>query len=324
VEIGDALARPEDEFPHRPPAGSDARPWKDTWWFAFRDDAADLTAALHMTLSANRAPGCRITIAVRHGATQVVDWTSAEPQPGAADFGGPWLGVEVVDPAWSSAKHLRLHLRHPEVTGTLELRGRFLGPLVGAVCPGLVPSAEEGISLAGHVEQLATVTGSLHIAGVATPVNAVGFRDRSWGFRKSDEMAPMGTILVAADLGDRAGAFLSWSPPSAAPGQPVPVGGWLADDEAVVAATAGRSRRDSAGRPMALAVAFADGTVLRSDKLEATADLQYAFHEPEYDGPARGTIVLDNHFSAPGIRWGFADHGLPFDADPWRHADWKV
>jgi hypothetical protein len=324
VEFGDILARPEDEFPHPLPPGSDPRPWKDTWWFAFRDDAADVTGALHLTQSANRAPGCRITVAVRSGATQVVDWTSTEPDAGGADFGCPWLSVDVVDPAWSSAKHLRLHLRHPEVTGTLELRGRFLGPLVGAVCPGLVPSADDSIALAGHVEQLATFTGSLRIGGVATMVDAVGFRDRSWGFRKSDQMAPMGTILIAADLGDRAGALLSWQAPSAAPGQPVPIGGWLADDDHLVPATAARYLRDSAGRPLSLDVDYADGTVLRSPKLEPTADLQYCFHEPEYEGPARGTLVLDHHFRAPGVRWAFADHGHPFDADPWRQADWKV
>jgi len=324
VEIGDALARPEDEYPHRPPPGSDGRPWKDTWWFAFRDDAADVTGALHLTLSANRPPGCRITVAVRHGATQVVDWTSVEPDAGGADFGCPWLGIDVVEPAWTSSKRLRLRLRHPAVTGDLEVRGRFLGPLVGAVCPGLVPSADEGISLAGHVEQVSTFTGALHLAGTETTIAANGFRDRSWGFRKSDQMAPMGTILVAADLGDRAGALLSWQAPSAGPGDPTPVGGWLADDDRVVPATAGNYRRDSAGRPQALDVEFADGTALHADKLEATADLQYCFHEPEYNGPARGTLVLDNHFRAPGLRWAFADHGVPFDADPWRHAAWKL
>ncbi|MCA1847072.1 MAG: hypothetical protein LC792_28545, partial [Actinobacteria bacterium] len=288
MEIDDVLARPEDEFPHQLPAGSDARPWKDTWWFAFRDEAADVTGALHLTLSANRGPGCRITVAVRHGATQVVDWTSVEPDAGKSDFGCPWLGVDVVEPAWSSAKHLRLRLRHPQVSGNLELRGRFLGPLVGSVCPGLVPSADDGISLAGHVEQVSTFTGSLRIAGAEKTIAATGFRDRSWGFRKSEQMAPMGTILIAADLGDRAAALLSWMAPSAAPGQPVPVGGWLADDDRVVAATAGRYLRDSAGRPTALDVEFADGTLLRSNKIEATGELQYCFHEPEYDGPARG------------------------------------
>jgi hypothetical protein len=323
VEIRDVVAAAEDEFPHRPPAGSDALPWKDTWWFAFRDEAADVTAALHLTISPNRHPGSRVTVAVRRGATQIVDWASGEADAGGADFGCPWLGVDVVDPAWSSAKRLRLHLTHPLVSGDLEVRGRFLAPLVGAVAPGLVPTADEGVALAGHVEQLAGFAGTVRIAGDDTAIDATGFRDRSWGFRKSDQMAPAGTILVAADLGDRACALLSWVAPSAAPGQPVPVGGWLADDERVVAATAGRYLRDSAGRPTALDVSFTDGTVLRSGKLEATGELQYPFHEPEYDGPAVGTIVLDHHFRSPGMRWGFADHGIPFDADPWRGAAWK-
>jgi hypothetical protein len=323
VKIQNVVAAAEDEYPHRPPAGSDPRPWKDTWWFAFRDDASDVTGAVHLTLSPNRGPGCRITVAVRHGATQIVDWASIEPDPAGADFGCPWLGVDVVEPAWSPAKRLRLRLRHPIVSGDLEVRGRFLGPLVGAVAPGLVPMSDDGLSLAGHVEQLATFVGTLRIAGVETPIDASGFRDRSWGYRKSDQMAPRGTILVAADLGDRACALLSWFPPSAAPGGPVPVGGWLTDEERVVAAVGGRYRRDSAGRPMALDVEFADGTTLRAAKLEGTGELQYPFHEPEYDGAALGTIVLDHHFRAPGVRWGFADHGLPFEADPWRAADWK-
>jgi hypothetical protein len=323
VEIADVVPAAEHEYPHRLPPGSDPRPWKDTWWFGFRDDNADVTGALHLTLSPNRGPGSRITIAVCHGATRIVDWASTEPDAGAADFGCPWLGVDVVEPAWSSAKRLRLRLRHPQVAGDLELQGRFLGPLVGAVAPGLIPTSEDGIALAGHIEQVATFTGSLRIAGVDTAITACGFRDRSWGFRKSDRMAPLGTILVAFDLGDRAGALLSWSPPSAAPDQRLPVGGWLADDKTVVAATAGRYRRDSAGRPLALDVKFGDGTVLRSDGLEATGDLQYAFHEPEYDGAALGTIVLDHHFRSPELRWAFADHGIPFEADPWRDADWK-
>ena len=318
------VAGAQDEYPHRLPSGTDPRPWKDTWWFAFRDDAADVTAAVHLTLSANRRPGCRVTVAVRHGATQVVDWAVVPPDAGGADFGCPWLGVHVAEPAWSSAKRLRLRLGHPRLSGELEVRGRFLGPLVGRLCPGLVPSGDDGVSLAGHVEQLAAFAGTLRIAGVETGIDAVGFRDRSWGYRKSDQMAPAGTVLVAADLGDRACALLSWRPPSAPPDSPVPVGGWLAGDDLVVPATAGRYRRDSAGRPLALDVEFADGTVVRSNKLEATGELQYAFHEPEYDGPAIGTMVLDHHFRAPGVRWGFADHGVPFDADPWRHPDWKA
>jgi hypothetical protein len=323
VKIDDVLARPEDEYPHQLPRDRDGRPWKDTWWFGFRDDAADVTAALHLTLSPNRHPGCRITVAVRHGGAQVVDWTSTAADAGGAAFGGPWLGVDVVDPEWSSAKRLRLHLRHPLVSGDLEMRGRFLGPLVGAVAPGLVPSGEDSVALAGHVEQLASFSGTLRLADRDTPIDATGFRDRSWGFRKSDRMAPRGTILVAADLGDRACALLSWSPPSAGPDHPVPVGGWLADEERVVAAIAGRYVRDSAGRPTALEVKFADGTIVRSQALQATGEIQYAFHEPEYDGPAVGTIVVDHHFRSPEIRWGFADHGIPFAADPWRDADWK-
>ncbi|HET7721371.1 MAG TPA: hypothetical protein VFK43_15500, partial [Acidimicrobiales bacterium] len=178
MKIGDVLARPEDEYPHQPPPDGDGRPWKDTWWFAFRDDVADVTAALHLTLSPNRRPGSRITVAVRHGAAQLVDWTSTEPDTGTAAFGCPWLGVEVVDPAWSSAKRLRLHLRHPLVSGELEVHGRFLGPLVGAVAPGLVPSGEGSVSLAGHVEQLASFAGTLRIAGSDTTIDATGFRDR--------------------------------------------------------------------------------------------------------------------------------------------------
>lgn len=318
------LTAAEDEFPHQLPSPSDPRPWLDTWWFCFRDDAADVTGALHLTLSPNRLPGCRATVAVRHGATQVVDWLRVEPDAAGASFGCPWLRVEVVNPAWTSAKRLRIRLGHPAVKGELEVRGRFLGPMLGVVAPGLVPTANEAVALAGHVEQVAAFEGELRIAGADTSVAALGFRDRSWGFRKNDQMMPRGSILVAADLGDRACAFLSWSPPWAGADDPVPIGGWLADDEKVVAAVTGRYLRDSAGRPMTLEADFADGTTLRSGKLEPTGELQYAFHEPDYDGAARGSIVLDHHFRSAGLRWAYADHGIPLEADPWRHADWKA
>jgi len=90
------------------------------------------------------------------------------------------------------------------------------------------------------------------------------------------------------------------------PGRPIIVG-WM--------------ERASAADPEALRVVQVNG---RRVVLEATGELQYSFHEPEYDGAAVGTIVLDHHFRSPGLRWGFADHGLPFEADPWRHADWKA
>ena len=86
VVNADAIARPEDEYPHPLPSKDDPRPWKDTWWFSFHDGAAGLTGVLHLTLSANRPPGFRLAAALGWGSRRFLRTWYTTPTVSYADY----------------------------------------------------------------------------------------------------------------------------------------------------------------------------------------------------------------------------------------------
>lgn len=317
-----ALPAAEDELPHTPSGLRDDLPWKDTYWFSFRDEKADVTGSVHLTVSANRAPGLRAAVALRHRGAQVLRTAYEAPVRSDDSIGGELVTLRVIDGHWDTRKHLVLTFDTGLVAGTVEFGGRHLGPNLALLCPGLLPTAS-AVELSGHAEQGAVITGDIRWAGDAMHLEGYGHRDRSWGYRKSDGMNPLGYTFAGVHLPGATIGFLGWQHPDAGAGEPVPVGAWLADDSGVYPAVDGYYRRSAEGRPDTCGFTLSDGRSVEARSVEPTAELFYAYHEPEFDGPAMGTISWDQHVlmdSPDGPARGIFNHGSVFLADVFRNA----
>jgi hypothetical protein len=317
-----ALPDADDELPHTPSGLRDDLPWKDTYWFSFRDEKHDVTGAVHLTVSANRSPGFRAAVALRHKGAQVLRTVYEVPVRTDDSFGGSLVTLRVLDGHWDTRKHLQLTFDTGDVAGTVELGGRHLGPNLALLCPGLLPSAS-AVELSGHAEQGTVMTGDIRWAGDALHLEGYGHRDRSWGYRKSDGMNLLGYTFAGVHLPGATLGFLGWQHPNADADAPLPVGVWLADDTGVYPAVDGYYRRSAEGRPESCAFTLSDGRRVEARTVEPTAELFYAYHEPELDGPAIGTFSWDQHVimdSPDGPARGIFNHGSAFMADVFRNA----
>jgi hypothetical protein len=321
------VARPEDEYPHPLPDPDIQLPYKDTWMLCFHDPDADVSVTTHLTLSANRLPGLRVTLAVRHGRRELLETRYLTPTVSDDGVASDLVTLTVLDPAWTPDKHLRLSLRHRvdgvDVTGEFDFRGRYFGVDSIVLTPGMVPSGE-GVQRLGHAEQACTVTGRLTWGDEVTEVTGNGYRDRSFGYRKSDKMAPHGYAWAQLHLPDVTCGLLSWRHPDAGASAPLPVGAWLADADGVQPATDGLLHLSAEGRLHRLALTFADGRAIDVTTYRVLSEVHYPYHEPEMDGPALGTMCWDQHVAVRGADGaeGFAvlNVGTPFLADVLRNS----
>lgn len=314
----------EDELPHPLPLEDHGLPWKDTWWFGLRDEDESFVAAFHITLSPNRRPGCRTSVVIRDGDRDLVDVTSTSPVAGPL-IGTPVLGLEIVEPAWDASTCLRLRVRHDQVTADLEVTGCFLGVDLGALAPGILPAGYHG-QLLHHAEQAVRFQGEVRWTGGPTrPVAGRGFRDRSWGLRKSERMFSGGTLFGGLHLEgpEPAGmGLLAWRHPDVDPSSLVPAAAWWADDQTIVGATSGRYLRGGDGRPSSLELHFSDGRSVVAPDLRNVAEILYSFFEPDLDGTAIAITCFDHHVRSDQAGMsGILNHGDPFLADALRHSE---
>ncbi len=314
--------RREDEFPHALPDTPTDLPFKDTWWLAFRDDRADVSFSAHLTLSPNRRPGLRVGLAVQSGRNHYTRTHLIEPTVADGTVSSAVTDLEIVDPEWSPAKRLVLRVHDRDLQATLEFAGRYFGVDSRLATPGLIPDGD-GIQNLGHAEQAMWATGELQLGDQQIRVDGPAYRDRSWGLRKSDKMAPQGYTFAQVHLPDAAVGLLAWQHPDAAAGAPLPVGAWLSDESGVHPATSGLFHLSAEARGQQLALDFTNGRKVALTARRALADLHYPYHEPEMDGPALGTLCWDQHIefdSDDGVVAGLVNLGIPFGADVLRHS----
>ena len=324
------VPRPEDEFPHVLPDAAVQLPYKDTWMLCFHDSAADVSVTVHLTLSANRLPGFRVTLALRHGRREALETRYLTPTVTDDGVASDLVSLRVLNPEWTPDKHLRLSVRHrvdgEDVTGEFDFRGRYLGVDSTVLTPGMVPSGE-GIQRLGHAEQACTVTGRLSWGDETTEVDGPGYRDRSWGYRKSDKMATHGYAFAQAHLPEATCGLLSWRHPDALSSSPLPVGAWLADAGGVYAAADGLLHLSAEGRLHRLALTFTDGRSIDVTTYKVMSEVHYPYHEPEMDGPALGTMCWDQHLAVrgdAGSGTALLNVGTPFLADVLRNSRFCV
>jgi hypothetical protein len=285
------LPKPEDELLHSP-SGDISLPWKDTWYFSMRDDVADVTLNMHMTISADRSPDTRVAVGIRHRAREIVEVLRSDGVHTDSILGNDLVALEVVNLSWDSAHELRWRGSLPDAEFDVTVRGRHFAPFFDAMFPGYYPTGKFGHSYS-HIEQMIRVDGWLRWREDTAPVSVSGFgwRDRGWGRRKSEISFDSGYDLVAGFLpGGEAFAFTAIRHPEVPAEDPMPLAGWLADEATLVPAVSGLYHKDAMSWPAALDLTFADGHRVQGTLRRRTSTLGTPFHdaEPEHSGIAHG------------------------------------
>lgn len=158
-------------------------PWKDNAYLAFWDSENRVNGVVHASTSPN-APGRRVRVSVDVGGA--VAELAEEPPPGS-------FTTASIEIALDGA----ITVRSADLKADLRLipRGVAADYSAAKIIPELVPG--EALQ---HFQQAAVITGSVTLDGVETPVDAIGLRDRTWGFRDESTMFPEYIGLIA-DIG---------------------------------------------------------------------------------------------------------------------------
>lgn len=162
--------------------GEDKPPWKDNAYLAFWDPEHGVNGVVHASTSPN-AEGRRVRASVAIGGTTA----EIAEDPPAGSFTTPSISFELDGAITVRSEGLRADLR-------LAPRGVAADYTAGKIIPELV--AGEPLQ---HFQQAAIVTGTVTVGGVVSEIEAVGLRDRTWGFRDESAMFPE-YIGVIADL----------------------------------------------------------------------------------------------------------------------------
>jgi hypothetical protein len=314
---------PGDEFPHSVAALDHPMPWKDTWATVLRDDRLGIVILAHITISPNRAPGCRTSFVVQAGGREYRSVLRDSLRQTESAFGTTLLSLDVSDASWDSRK--RLVLRGDEVQDpagvrfALNIKGVNPAAELGTRCPGALPRSASNCLY--HVEQWVTFEGWLELpGGVRHELVGEGFRDRSWGWRKSEVTFGRGWLAALGRTGDTSFGFLNWPHPDD-PGSPV--GAWVSSPAGLAVGVGGRYRRDSTGRPMSLKIDFTDG---RQVDVAVTAHFEnvlFPFHEVD-DGDVVAIQAMECFAATQSVdgQTGLliADSGTPILADAFHDA----
>lgn len=276
----DALAHPiRSDGP-----GSDRPPWKDNAYLGFWDPGNDVYGVVHVSTSPN-AEGrrARVSLSVRGRTAEIAE----ELAPGTFASRSIEFGLEG-----------RVTVRAEDLRADLALAPRSVPGDFGPT--GIIPSLLDEEPLQ-HLEQAASVTGVVAVGAEEAPVDGLGMRDRTWGYR--DESVGMPEyIAVIVEIGGRLLTVLKF----ARDDQSVRTAGFLLGDEAVEAPELSRIRRDASGL-------FAGGTVTLEggDRIELTTTARPAgFWVPmgwEREGPAMSAY---DEFLEVRTRDGDVGYGL--------------
>jgi hypothetical protein len=294
--------RPEDEFPHQPD-GVDEAPWKDTYWFVARDPVKDVAVHAHLTLSANRLPPARATVLVKDGAREALGLlrTDATRTHGNT-VGNDLLQVDVLDPQWDDRKRIRLSARLEEVDVQLDLAGRFPAADINVLCPGAMPDrsggpvgpAAEGVLR--HLEHAMSFTGFLKwTAGEATSIEGFAIRDRSWGWRKNQEMFRYGWegfFGHGTDYSIGVGCYRANDQPG---GHDARVSAWISSADGVVACSDADLRLDGTGRPTSLSLTSTSGRTITGITRRHGMTAHLPFHDPDPEGNSLMIVQSEHH-----------------------------
>lgn len=294
--------RAQDELPHVPD-GTDEAPWKDTWWFVARDPLANVTVHTHFTLSANREPPARATVLVKHGARESLGLIRTEATRTKDNLVGNDLWqLQVLNPEWDHRKRLKLTAQLDDVEVDLDLSGRFPAVDVNATFPGVMPDRSGGPmgpaagGILRHIEAAMTFDGTIGWHNeTETAISGFVVRDRSWGWRKTQEMFRFGWEGFFGHGPDYAlgvGCYRANDQPG---GQGSRSSAWVADSAGVHVCGGAEIRLDGTGRPVTLSFSTADGRHIAANTEEQELAVHLPFHDPDPTGNALMIVQTEHH-----------------------------
>jgi hypothetical protein len=319
------LPAPEDERLHTP-VGDDALPWKDTAYLSVLDEAAGIHLAMHMTISANRFPDTRIAVGARDGGRERVVIRREDGDNGDGRLGNSLARLELVHLSWDADHTLRWVSDADEFAFDLMVTGIGLAPNFTAMFPDVYPSGEKSGYSYSHIEQLIRARGTLTWPGEAPRrVDAVGWRDRGWGRRKTEMTFGAGWDLLGGVLPDGATfAFTAMANVDHGPDAPLPAYGFHCDGDTIAPAVGGRYLKDSLSYPWALDLEFAGGRRIVATQVRRASSLGVPIHEAEHDHVPIAVVACDYYAllaDADGRTFPvFSNQGHTILADVTRHA----
>jgi len=251
--------------PAREQIEAESPPWKDHIYLAFWDPKNRAWGFFHWNSSPNH-PTHKAQIVAILGGREI---NVIEPLPASAlRFQTPSLDFDLQS---------SLRVTHERLHGELTVSPRF-SPV--DYTPGeTIPPLVAGKPL-NHYQQGLSLRGTLTLDGVRHPIEAQGFRTRTWGFRDdSMQFIEYFSIFACFDDFDISVMKFRW-----------PDGRQLTDG-GVVSAGGGTQardmhiRRDRTGSPMRVLVNLADGRTIELQRKQREADFWCPIGLPERDGP---------------------------------------
>lgn len=318
------LCDPSNELIHTP-VGDESLPWKDTFYFSLLDEDHGVHLAMHLTVSANRAPATRVAVGVRHGGRERVVVRREDGHHDDTSIGNSLARLDLLTLSWGPDHTLRWCCDAEEFSFDVTVTGVHLAPFFNALFPGIYPTGKQGHSYS-HVEQLIRGEGNVRWRdGAGSPIDGFGWRDRGWGRRKSEMTFGSGYDLVGGILPDGTSfAFTGMHNVEHGAGAPLPVYGFHCNGETVSPAVGGTYYKDSMSFPAELNLEFANGTRVVGTQVRRVSTLGTPWHdaEPATSGIAAAGRDYYSVFTDPnGAEFGvFSNEGHMLRVDVTRGA----
>ena len=310
------------------PTGDTSLPWKDTFYFSMRDDAADLTLNMHMTVSENRTPPTRVGVSVAGGGAVATEVLRNEGENNDQGVGNELGRLEFINLSYDSDHELRWTGNLPEVSFEVTVKGKHYAPLWDTMFPDFYPTGKQGHQYS-HYEQVVTGDGWVQWkGGERLPFSGSGWRDRGWGRRKTVLTFNTSMDLIAAVLpDDSVFSLIALRSGEVSKDAPMPIGGWRSDPDSLSPLVGGTYHKDAMAFPEKLELSFQDGYTLSAQKVRNTASIPCAWHDadPEQMGIAIGlrdyyTVMEDSEGRQFTV---FSNYGDVHKVDVFRDAEFK-
>lgn len=257
-------------------------PWKDHIYIAFWDDKNAVYGFFHWNSSPNHNTGkAQLTVLAKGKFFNLKEFQPASTTHFASEsFDFDMRGA--------------IDMHGKELTGSIRMEPRFV-PVDYTGHKQILPPLVPGHPL-NHWQQGLTMRGEILLDGVSYPIDALGFRTRTWGFR-DDSMQFLEYFSLFACFEDFDVSIMKFRQPD---GSMRTDGALIRRDGSSVRFDEIHITRDSAGSPLKLVLDLVDGSKLELKRLQRTADMWCPIGPPERDGP---TFCAFDEF----IEWESAD-----------------
>ncbi len=181
---------PQDEFVHKDYPRNEEKAWKENWYFNFIDRENNAWGINHISLERHKQ-------SARFAAFHVVDdeiLMYMNYIPLTEDFSelaDGKLRVDFVEP------HKKFHLTFDGPNHSVDLTYLARFDVFDYMPKGeKAPQGDKKSLAINHYEQALTVSGTLTKDGVSRPIECLGHRDHSWGYRDETNIAGWNWIAV--------------------------------------------------------------------------------------------------------------------------------